>query len=79
MKTPLSGRVGRRIRSRLCEMCRTVEIFAPTTAKKSAPPPTTASNRALFVRNGGSMRSASTRREQLRGSMIECANSIKYE
>ena len=29
MKTPLSGRVGRRIRSRLDEMCRTVEVFAP--------------------------------------------------
>ena len=34
MKAPLSGRVGRRIRSRLYEMCRTVDIFAPDYHKK---------------------------------------------
>jgi hypothetical protein len=33
----------------------------PPTAKKSAPLATTATNRALFVRNGGSMRLAATR------------------
>ena len=34
MKTPLSGRVGRRIRSRLYEMCRTIEISAPDYRKE---------------------------------------------
>jgi hypothetical protein len=34
MKTPLSDRVGRHIRSRLGEMCRTVEIFAPDDRKE---------------------------------------------
>jgi hypothetical protein len=34
MKSPLSGRAGRRIRSRLYEMCRTVEIFAPDDRKE---------------------------------------------
>ena len=34
MKSPLPGLVGRRIRSRLYEMCRTVEIFAPDYRKE---------------------------------------------
>ena len=34
MKSPLSSRLGRRIRSRLFEMCRAVEIFAPDDPKE---------------------------------------------